>query len=288
MRIATNKISSIIKFFHEELKSSFNKEEIENFIFYSLNEYLGFSRSDVILKNDTRVSESELLKFNKVVKQLKVHKPIQYILGSAHFLDLNLYVNENVLIPRPETEELVDLIIKENRDKRNMSILDIGTGSGCIAIALAKKVPFATVTAIDISDEALDIAKQNAEKNQASVNFIQADIFNETDLNKLASFDIIVSNPPYVLLSEKDKMEKNVLEYEPHLALFVNDNDPLIYYKRISELALKKLNSSGRLYFEINEKMGEESKNLLESIGFENVILKQDINRKNRILYGSK
>lgn len=287
MRIPTNKISSIIKFFKEELKDIYNADEIENFIFYSFSEDLGFSRSDLLLKTEETVSESMLLKFNNVVKQLKKHKPIQYILGSSHFYGLKFHIDGNVLIPRQETEELVDLIIKSNKNKQG-KILDIGTGSGCIAIALKKNLPQYDVSAIDISEKALEVAKRNAGINNAEINFIEADIFNNLVIQHFNNLDIIVSNPPYVLLSEKDKMEKNVLDHEPHLALFVNNDDPLKYYKIIADFALKTLNPDGQLFFEINETMGLEAKKLLEDKGFKNVNLKQDISAKNRILYGNK
>jgi release factor glutamine methyltransferase len=284
MRIPTNKISSVSNFFYDELLGIYDKSEIENFIFYSFNTFLGFSRTDLMTKPEFRLSESELLKFNNVVKELKKNKPIQYILGSAHFYGFDFYVNENVLIPRPETEELVHLIIKKNKEKEDLSVLDIGTGSGCIAISLKKHLAKSIVTAVDVSEDALLIAEKNAKKYGADVVFKKLDILPAgADLIE-SFFDLIVSNPPYVLFSEKTSMEKNVLEYEPHKALFVPDKDPLIFYRKIAEFAKKTLNPKGQLYFEINEKKGQETADLLESLGFKNIRLVKDINGKNRIL----
>ncbi|MGQ0827144.1 MAG: N5-glutamine methyltransferase family protein, partial [Bacteroidota bacterium] len=195
-----------------------------------------------------------------------------------------------VLIPRPETEELVDLIIKKNQETRlknqKTSILDIGTGSGCIPIVLKKHIPSAKVYSLDISPQAIKIAKENAINNGVEIIFILDNILSPKSLILNPSFDIIVSNPPYICISEKDQMQKNVLDYEPHLALFVADNDPLLFYKAIADFALKQLKPEGKLYLEINQAYGEETKQLLESKGLKNVLLIKDLNNKNRILQG--
>jgi len=293
MRIASNKIADINRFFHDELKGVYEKDELETIIAYCFEEYLNIKRADIILRATDTVSESQLLKFNFAVKDLKKHKPIQYVLGKADFYGLKFKVNEHVLIPRPETEELVDLIIKENHESRSnnkaISILDIGTGSGCIPIVLKKSLPASTIYGMDISKEALEIAEQNAALNQVEVHFVLDDILNPKSFipNPSSPFDIIVSNPPYVCISEKEQMQKNVLDYEPHQALFVVDNNPLLFYKAITDLALKQLKPGGKLYFEINQAYGEETKHLLESKGFKNVVLIKDLNNKNRILRGT-
>lgn len=289
MKIASTKIADVIRFFREELKDSYEPGEVETFISYCFEAYLNFSKTDLLVKSTGSMSESELLKFNFAVKQLKQQRPIQYILGKADFYRLQFIVNEQVLIPRPETEELVDLIIREYKQMQTPTILDIGTGSGCIAITLKKNLQAATVTAIDVSEEALKVASQNATLNQAEVSFFQQDILKVNTMPAAApqQFDCIVSNPPYICFSERNEMEKNVLEHEPHLALFVPDEDPLLFYKAIADFALIHLKPRGKLYFEINAAYGLETRQMLEIKGFKNVILISDLNNKNRILQGS-
>ena len=290
MRIASNKITDVLRFFRDELKDIYEKDELETIIAYCFEEYLNIKRGELILRINDTISESELLKFNFAIKALKQQKPIQYILGKADFYGSKFIVNEHVLIPRPETEELVDLIVKEFKVQSlkfpEISILDIGTGSGCIPIVLKKNIPSAKVVALDISEKALEVAKQNAEMNNVEIDFICTDILNPKSqiLNPKLQVDIIVSNPPYIRISEKDQMQKNVLDHEPHLALFVADNDPLLFYKAIANMALKQLKPNGKLYFEINQAYGGETKRMLESKGFKNAQLVKDINNKNRIL----
>ncbi len=288
MKIASNKIKDILRFFRDELNDSFEKDELETIIAYCFEFYLNLSRTDLSSKEEMTVSESELLKFNFAIKELKKHKPLQYILGEADFYRLKFKVNKHVLIPRPETEELVHLIIKDNKSK-SPSILDIGTGSGCIPIALKKNIPFAKVSAIDISEEALEVAKQNAILNQTDIEYVCDSILDPTSSISEPAFlfDIIVSNPPYICFAEKENMNKNVIEYEPHLALFVENNDPLLFYKAICDYALKHLNENGKIYFEINQSLGSETKNLLENNGFKNVELIKDLSNNNRILRGN-
>ncbi|MBA3705453.1 MAG: peptide chain release factor N(5)-glutamine methyltransferase [Bacteroidetes bacterium] len=302
MRIASNKISDIIRFFYDELKNIYEKAELETIIAYCFEEYLNIKRADISLRINDAISESELLNLNFAIKDLKKQRPIQYILGHADFYGLKFIVNEYVLIPRPETEELVQLILKENQEVRiknqKISILDIGTGSGCISIALKKNIPSSDVYALDISEKALGTAKMNAEINNTEITFILNDILNPC-LNGLSGqakslilnpdflLDIIVSNPPYVCISEKNQMQKNVLDFEPHLALFVPDNDPLLFYKVIADFAINHLKPNGKLYLEINQAYGEKTKQMLESKGFKNVVLLTDLSNKNRILRGS-
>jgi release factor glutamine methyltransferase len=289
MKIASTKIPDVMRFFREELKDIYEPGEVETFISYCLEAYLGLRKTDLLVKAQDRMSESELLKFNFAVKQLKQQRPIQYILGKADFYKLQFVVNEQVLIPRPETEELVDLIIRDLKQTPAPDILDIGTGSGCIAITLKKNITTATIAALDVSEEALNVARQNAALNQATVSFFQQDILNANTLpdNAPRLFDCIVSNPPYICISEKKEMHKNVLEHEPHLALFVPDEDPLLFYKVIADFALSHLKPKGKLYFEINAAYGLETSEMLEKKGFKNVILISDLNNKNRILQGS-
>lgn len=295
MRIASNKIKDVVRFFREELQGLYDETEVEMFIAFCFEDFLNIKRFEISLRAIETISESELLKFNFAVKDLKKHKPIQYILGKADFYKLKFIVNEQVLIPRPETEELVKLVIDDfnlhtlSLSKGTEAILDVGTGSGCIAIALKKNIPYVTVNAIDVSEEALNIAKQNAEQNDVKINFIKHDILSLVSLDKEFEnkLDIIVSNPPYVRELEKKQMSNNVLDYEPHLALFVSDNDPLIFYKTITTFASKHLKPNGKLYFEINEYLGEETKKVMEVNGFKEVVLVKDINGKNRILRGT-
>ena len=288
MKIASNKIKDILRFFREELKDVYENDELETIIAYCFEAFLNMKRSDLTLKSEDTISESELLKFNFAIKDLKNQKPIQYILGEADFYRLKFKVNEKVLIPRPETEELVDLIIKDTK-MQSPVIIDIGTGSGCIPVALKKNIPSAKVSAIDISKEALEVANENAKLNGVEVEFVLKDILIPITNNQqpITTFDIIVSNPPYICISEKETMHKNVLDFEPHLALFVNDTDPLLFYKAICDFALIHLNKNGKIYFEINQSLASETKNMLENKGFKNVELIKDLNNNFRILRGS-
>lgn len=288
MKIASNKIKDIIRFFKEELNDLYPASEIDTFIKYCFEDFCSSSPLTVKAYENRTVSESELLKFNFAVKDLKKYKPIQYILTQADFYGMKFNVNESVLIPRPETEELVDLIINDNKNASSvLNILDIGTGSGCIPISLKKHLPHAIITALDVSEKALDIARQNSRINNTDVNFIFEDILHPSEALLQKKYDIIVSNPPYVMASEKEKMDPNVLNYEPHLALFVDDNDPLLFYKAISDFAVKTLVPEGRIYFEINGALGAATKQLIESKGFKNVELIKDMTDKNRILRGT-
>jgi len=280
MRIKTNALKSVRDFFDDELKSVYSSEEIRYYFYLCCECFLGLSKVDAVGNLDHRMTESVMLKFSQAVKNLKKYTPIQYILGTCDFLDVSLDVTPDVLIPRPETEELVQKIINENTDF-SKSILDICTGSGCIALALKKQLPNATVYGFDISNSAINIAKKNAEKNQLNVEFFVADIFT---YNAEKTFDIIVSNPPYVRHSEKSQMAENVLNYEPHHALFVDDNDPLIFYSAIATFAKKHLNPNGKLYLEINENLGNETAELLENSGFLDIEIKKDFRNKDRFI----
>jgi len=271
--------------FIESLLPFYDEMEAESFFYLVLENKHQLRRIDLALDIKKEISEVEILNWNAILEKLKTQIPIQYILGTTPFYGLEFIVDENVLIPRPETEELVDWIVKLNCNlskKKNFKILDIGTGSGCIAISLAKNITNSEVFAVDVSEKALAVAEKNAALNNVSVTFIHKNILETTDLNQ--KFDIIVSNPPYVRNIEKSEINLNVLDNEPHLALFVSDNDPLIFYKKIAELAAANLNPKGQLFLEINQYLGNETQELLESIGLKNSELRKDIYGNDRMI----
>lgn len=272
--------------FIEKLAPLYDVLEAESFFYILLEDFYQMKRIDLALQPDFVFTDQEISRWNQVLEKLEKEIPIQYILGKAHFYGLEFEVNENTLIPRPETEELVEWIVKKNEFKGKIKILDIGTGSGCIAISLAKNLPDAEVFAIDVSGKALETAKKNAFTNEANVVFMQRDILKTEDLEQ--NFDLIVSNPPYVRNLEKDEIKKNVLEYEPHLALFVEDDDALLFYRKISELAQKNLKVNGTLYFEINQYLGTEMIDLLKAKNFNEIELRKDIYGNDRMIFGRK
>ncbi|MFI1772166.1 peptide chain release factor N(5)-glutamine methyltransferase [Thalassobellus citreus] len=283
------KLKDIQNTFHQKLDALYEKEEVDNFFYILIEEYYNVSRLQLALDLDYDVQDIQRI-FN-ALNLLEEEKPIQYILGETEFYGLPFKVNEHTLIPRPETEELVEWIIKEYKNYNSeIRILDIGTGSGCIAIALAKQLKCAKVYALDISKDALKVARKNAELNEVDIEFIEADILNidESLFDSEFKFDIIVSNPPYVRDKEKDLMKANVLNNEPHLALFVKDENPLQFYKSITDFAIKKLKESGQLFFEINEFLGKDMIRLLLKTNFKNIQLKQDIFKKDRMIKGEK
>lgn len=274
--------------FIQELTPIYDAGEAESFFYLIVEEKHQLKRIDLALHPDLVFSEAEIVVWNSILEQLKQEIPVQYLLGKTSFYGLDFEVNENVLIPRPETEELVEWILESQKPKgesQNIRILDIGTGSGCIAISLAKNLPNATVFAIDVSQKALATAKRNAENNSVNVTFINQNILETEDLGQ--QFDIIVSNPPYVRNLEKEEIKKNVLDNEPHLALFVEDNDALIFYKKIAELAQKNLSENGQLYFEINQYLGKEMIDLLEKMNFTAIELRKDIYGNDRMVRAS-
>lgn len=276
MKIRDYKITFI-----ETLKGLYDNDEVENFFYLILDNLKQISKVDLALNPKLELSVEELIKTNFYLNELQKQRPIQYLLGSTHFFGLKLRVNPNVLIPRPETEELVNWIINDHQNKADLKILDIGTGSGAIAIALAKNLN-AEITAFDISEAALETAQKNADLNQVFIHFTEFDILN--DVWEGEKFDIIVSNPPYVRELEKSEINPNVLENEPHLALFVPDNDPLIFYKKIADFARNHLSQNGKLFFEINQYLGKETVFLLQEKGFKNIFLKQDIYGNDRMI----
>ena len=285
MKVPSNLVRDIRKYYCEQLCSVYDNDEANAMILILLEHYFNITRIKMALEPDMRLSESEMLIFHFAVKDLLKNKPIQYIIGETEFCDLKFKVNENVLIPRPETSELVMKIINSQQSTANSQqlILDIGTGSGCIAISLAKKLSNSKVYALDISEKALEVAKGNAINNDAEVAFIHDDILNLK--NKIETqFDIIVSNPPYVRELEKAEMRDNVLDWEPHNALFVSDNDPLIFYRNILEFAKSHLKENGEIWFEINEYLGKEMADLCKEYGFSDVEIFKDFRGKERAL----
>ncbi len=269
--------------FINALAESYESQEVLSFFYILSEEILGMRRVDVAIHLDKKLLSHEIARFEEAEKRLKKYEPLQYIIGNTEFFGLSFLVNDNVLIPRPETEELVDWIVCDYKThSRGLKVLDIGTGSGCIAISLAKNLSNVDVYAIDVSEKAIEIAKENAKRNNVAITFLEVDILNMVDLSQ--DFDIIVSNPPYVRELEKSEMKSNVLDNEPSLALFVSDKDPLVFYKKITDLAKKKLHTEGVLYFEINQYLGEETKAMIESFGFNSTILRKDVFGNDRMI----
>lgn len=278
-------LSAFKSHFFQSLDGVHDREELERFYYWLCEHFLNMNRAEVVLSQRMEIQNETLLCLQQALDQLKEGAPIQYVVAHAFFMGYKFQVNKHVLIPRPETEELVSLITKQQLNKP-VSILDIGTGSGCIAISLAKALPNAQVDALDISEEALKVAAQNAEQLQAKVNFMHSDVLRLEHLPK--TYDVIVSNPPYVTVSEKSQMHVNVLNFEPHTALFVHDDDPLLFYRVIAELAWKNLVSCGMLYFEINQYLGKETKVLMQNLGYVQVQLLKDVFQNDRMLVSQR
>ncbi|MGO3184341.1 MAG: peptide chain release factor N(5)-glutamine methyltransferase [Aequorivita sp.] len=280
------KISELKNNFQKALSELYPSEEIQSFFNILSEKYLKLSRVQIALNPDREISEEGIDKFKTALIRLKNNEPIQYILGDTEFFGLPFKVNQHTLIPRPETEELVEFILSDKKliiQKSSLiTVLDIGTGSGCIAVSLAKNLTQANVSALDISEETLKIAEENASLNKVEVDFFQVDILKAKSLPQL--YDVVVSNPPYVRELEKKLMQQNVLKYEPNAALYVSDEDPLLFYRVISRLASTHLKPEGKLFFEINEYLAEEMVALLKSEGFQNIELKNDIFGKARML----
>lgn len=273
---------------HTELQGFYETEEINAFLYRLADFRLQLNRIDFVTQQDFIIAKEDELFLMEAIQALKEEKPIQYILGVTEFYGLEFNVSPATLIPRPETEELVDWIISDHKHQAattQLRLLDIGTGTGCIPISLAKHLDNAQVSAIDISTEALAIAQENAQLNKVSVNFMETDILSDKALeNNKEQFDVIVSNPPYVRQLEKEEIKKNVLAYEPHLALFVDDHDALLFYRRIAAIAKKHLKRKGCLYFEINQYLGEETVDLITEMGFQQVELRKDLSGNDRMI----
>ncbi len=277
------KLSTLQNSYRNELKSIYSNEEIDRIFFWVAEKILDKPESILKLALDEEWREFDEKKNQFLFKLmlLKDHQPIQYVLGETEFYGMKFFVNENVLIPRPETEELIEWILKDTTNDK-LKIIDIGTGSGCIPIVLKKHLPEAEIFALDVSEKSLETAKINAEYHQTEIQFVQNDFLN-MDFNELPEFDIIVSNPPYIAETEKNEMDENVIKFEPHSALFVPDENPLVFYERIIELAKQKLKPKGKIYVEINQNLAMETKELFEKI-FQNIELKKDISGNFRMI----
>lgn len=275
-------LKKIKESFKRELIYQYDEKEIDIIFFEVIAHFAKTSKVDYFVNPSKEIVSMPLYNIENALEELKKNRPLQYVLQKAHFLDLSFYVDERVLIPRQETEELVDWVLKDTDKESKIKVLDLCTGSGCIAVSLAKYLPLSEVCAVDISLEALSVAEQNAKSNGVSVQFIQKDILKDTDF--LEKFDVIISNPPYVRECEKAEILPNVLCYEPHLALFVPDENPLIFYDKIADLAKKNLTKNGKLFFEINQYLGEMTQNLLINKGFSAVELRHDLSNNLRML----
>ena len=284
MSVNIQTIKDIRFYLSKELSKIYHEPEISALCTEIIRSVTGATRFLQIYKPESQISPEQADRIVNICNELLTGKPLQYVLGETLFYNCIIRVNQYVLIPRPETEEMADIIIKENKGLKN-NIIDFGTGSGCIAIALALNLKESSVTGTDISEEAINIARQNAKLNEVTVSFFTADIFNFDPLS-VEKANIIVSNPPYIRYSEKSLMRTNVLGFEPHTALFVPDDDPLLYYKSILKIADEILLPKGRLYFEINEALGELMVSLLTEFRYSDIKLVNDINNKERIIKG--
>jgi len=273
----------------KELKNVYETDELRNIIELVVEHITNMSRAEQVKNKIPYLTCTQLEDLDAITERLKKNEPVQYVLGEAWFAGMKFKVNKNVLIPRPETEELVDWIVKESQKSKvkSQNIIDIGTGSGCIPITLKHQLPEANVSAIDVCSEALFTATENAIKLNTEVDFTLLDFLDEEKWNELHQYDIIVSNPPYVKQSEINTIHERVKEFEPHLALFVPDNDPILFYKKLSDFSMKHLNAGGKLFVEINEALGEAVSNLFRSAGFLNVDLKKDMQGKDRMVMAS-
>jgi release factor glutamine methyltransferase len=271
--------------FSSELKDFFDPGEAMNITDLVLEHVKGYTKIQQIKKNGSVLTEEQIIKLSKISDRLKLNEPVQYILGEAWFAGLKLKVNKNVLIPRPETEELVAWVLADiPLESEEFKIIDIGTGSGCIPISIKKKLPQASVHAIDVCSEAIFTATENAATQKTEIEFILFDILEENKWNELGEYDVIVSNPPYVRLKEKESMMDRVLNHEPHLALFVPDNDALIFYHKLADFSKTHLKTGGALYAEINEGFGKDVLKLLQSKGFNKTEQRKDMQGKERMI----
>jgi len=270
------------QYIHESFEGRYPDSEIKSISYLLFEKLTGFSRTQLLISKNTVFSSEQRKQLIGFVEKLKKNIPVQYILGETEFYGLTFYTDESVLIPRPETEELVEWIRNDNINVDSLRILDIGTGSACIAVALKHEFPFAEITAFDVSEDALNMAKRNAKKNNADINFRKINILEENDF--LRKWDVIVSNPPYIPEKEKTEMKENVLLYEPPIALFVPDDVPLLFYEKIAAFAKKHLSNKGKLFFEIHYKSGAEMVDLLQNMGFKNIELRKDIAGNNRMI----
>jgi len=284
-------VGDIEKVFSEQLSGLYDESESKHLAYYAIEHICQLSRAQLMV---SKAKELEPLAENSLLMlldELQTGKPIQYIIGETEFYRLPFKVTPAVLIPRQETEELVSWVLEETRHRpanQSLRILDIGTGSGCIPITLKKHLPKAEVQALDISFAALEVAMHNAVLNQTEVKFYQADIFLSSAISSTKGFDVIISNPPYIAMEEKGEMHENVLNHEPHQALFVEDTDPLLFYKQIAQVAIEHLQPKGLLFFEINERYGSETIELLKNKSFNKIELRKDLMGKDRMIKAEK
>jgi release factor glutamine methyltransferase len=271
------------RFFIQQLKGIYDAHEASNITSMIFESFAGISRSDIIKDSEIFISEDKIEKIKNSLADLIEHKPVQYVLGEAWFFNLKFIVNENVLIPRPETEELVQEVIYFCKSTNQKKIIDIGTGSGCIPVSIKVNIPEADITTIDIDSNALAVAIENAKRNQAEIFFLQTDFLNAEERNRLGKYDIIISNPPYIPESEKDTLGKNVTAFEPHLALFVPDSNPFLFYESIADFCKHHLDKNGKLFLEVHENLAKEVGALLEAHQLKAEI-KKDIFEKERIV----
>ena len=284
--------ASIYNHFKNQLKAVYDDREAENISDWIFENVTGLKRWERRGNRNKELNETDSEKLKKYLDELLKHKPVQYVLNEAWFYKRKFYVNENVLIPRPETEELVEWIVKDEKNNaggnsKQTNIIDIGTGSGCIPVSLKKELPEANVTAIDVSEKALVVSKKNAAELNAAINFFQTDFLKENEWEALPQFDIIVSNPPYIPINEKEILAKNVIDFEPEIALFVENNDPFIFYKAIAKFAKCHLKEKGRIYVEVHEEYAKQVKIIFENAGLISEI-KKDIYGKERMVKAVK
>ncbi|MFW5890086.1 MAG: peptide chain release factor N(5)-glutamine methyltransferase [Marinilabiliaceae bacterium] len=280
-------VKEIKRRFREELARLYSTREAGHLFWLVMNHLRGWSKTHLMLHENTKLTHSEHLFAENALERLKNHEPIQYITGETEFFGLLFRVNGSVLIPRPETEELVEWVLQQSGTPAGARVLDIGTGSGCIAIALASRLPATTIEAWDVSPEAIEIARENARTNQVNVDFKLKDVL-KLQHRSDDPFHLIVSNPPYVRDVEKELMNSNVLDYEPHVALFVDDEDPLLFFRAIAQFAIKNLVAGGKLFFEINRDFGEATRELLAGYGFEQIEVRKDLSGNSRMVKAVK
>lgn len=288
MKVSSNRLKTVRDYYADLLVPLYGSREAAQLMHLLIMHFFGFDKVNMALQPDLRLSESELLQLHFAVKQLLSNKPLQYVLGETEFYGRRFITKAGALIPRPETEQLIDLIIDKEKSRNPLSILDIGTGTGCLAVSLALEFPEAKVTAFDVSAEALEIARENAGLHEVEVDFIKADLLTEKQLYLGLQADLIVSNPPYVRLSEKALMHKNVTEWEPELALFVPDDDPLLFYRALAQLAAEKLNVGGSIWVEINEAFAKEVMAVFIAYELLNARCFQDFHDKDRFVRAGK
>lgn len=284
MFVQTNSIQAVKAYFKERLHHQFSESELKAMLKVAICERLKLSSADYLLCDSNLLSESDLLYFRSIVKRLKTNEPFQYILGKTEFYGLEIKCDYRALIPRPETEELVEWVLQSA--KQNSRMIDFCTGTGCIALALKHELPTSTIFATDYSEEAICLSKENAQALNLNVSFILHDALSDQLPSTLTeqSIDIIVSNPPYIPELDKQEMQANVLDYEPHMALFVENENALIFYKAIARQAAKLLTENGLLFFEIHERLANETKEAIEALGFADIEIRKDLQGKDRMI----